>query len=97
MITGYMKVVGVQKMLNKNVPEADGTLRSVAVPGFIKWQEPFFFNGKDPDSVKKAHEAAARHAATYDGKMSIYGCPEMAGPWDDLPRVGEGIGIGEGN
>lgn len=92
MFSGYIKAVGTAKMLNRNVPEEDGTLKSVAVPGFIKWQEQFFFDGRDPDSVKRAYENASRHAATRQGRLSIYGCPEMAGPWDDIPRVGRGIG-----
>lgn len=93
MFSGYIKAVGTARMLNKNVPDhEDGTLRSVTVPGFIKWQEQFFFDGRDPDSVKRAFENAERHAASKQGKLSIYGCPEMAGPWDDLPRVGQGLG-----
>lgn len=88
MITGYIKAVGTTRILSKHNADEE----SVAVPGFIKWQEQFFFNGKDPSSVKRAFDGAERHAAAKQGRLSIYGCPEMAGPWDDLPRVGEGIG-----
>lgn len=88
MITGYIKVVGTATMKNRRNAEGE----SIAVPGFIKWQEPFFFDGRNPDSVKTAFEKAEQYAHSETGKMSIYGCPEMAGPWDDLPRVGQGIG-----
>lgn len=88
MITGYIKAVGTTRILSKHNENEE----SVAMPGFIKWQEQFFFDGRDPDSVKRAYENASRHAAAKQGRLSLYGLPEMAGPWDDLPRVGEGIG-----
>lgn len=88
MITGYFKAVGTAQMLNRRNEEGE----SVAVPGFIKWQETWGYDGRDPDSVKRAYEAAERHASAKQGTVSIYGVPEMAGPWDDLPRVGQGIG-----
>lgn len=88
MITGYIKAVGNARIVSKHNENEE----SVAMPGFIKWQELFFFDGRDPSSVKRAFDGAERHAAAKQGRMSIYGCPEMAGPWDDLPRVGRGIG-----
>lgn len=103
MISGYFKAVGSSLILSKIVsanPETtdDGsTEKNVAVPGFIKYQEFWPFDGRNPASVKKAWDAAEAFAASYQSKrhlprLSVYGRPTFDGPWNGVPAVGEGLG-----
>jgi hypothetical protein len=103
MTNGYMKVVATGTMRTRLVedldaePEEGGSgqrARSVAVPGFIKWQQFWFFDVRDPASVRAAFEAAQAFAMERKGKLSMYGQPPFGGPWDVVQRVGAGIGTG---
>jgi hypothetical protein len=102
-INGYVKVVGLSNVLSKVIdvpPEAteDGSgKKSVAVPGFIKFQDYFFFDSRNPESSRDAVDAARRFSSTrvhdvkHPPKLSIYNRPTFAGPWDEIESVGQGF------
>lgn len=103
MINGYLKVVGSSIVQSKVVattePDEDGDReKSVAVPGFIKYQDFFFFDNRNPDSVKAAMARAQDYISKMQtkkcpAKLAIYNPPTMfQGLWTGLPFVGQGIG-----
>lgn len=103
MTNGYLKVVGSSIVQSKIVatpePDEDGDKeKSVAVPGFIKYQDFFFFDNRNPASVKAAMTAAQAYVSRMQSKkcpakLAIYNPPTtFEGLWTGLPYVGQGIG-----
>jgi hypothetical protein len=105
MTNGYLKVVGSTLVQSKIVsvdPAAteDGSgEKSVAIPGFIKYQEVFFFDNRNPESVKRALTAAQEYIAKHQrnkmlARLSVFNPPAFDGLWSGISHVGQGIGFG---
>jgi hypothetical protein len=96
MITNYMKVVYAERVrpreilpLGTSEPEREN---APAISNYIRRQETFEFDDRRPESIREAYEKTVRLVNEQGGKPSVYRRPFVAGPWDDFPTVGQGLG-----
>lgn len=98
MTNNYFKVTGASKIQMIEVAEdpakvagGEDAFRNVAASGYISWQEFFFFDERDPEQIRRAHEIAHQVAGRMGkgSRFSIYRRPMIGGPWDALAIVGK--------
>jgi hypothetical protein len=99
MTNDYFKVISAKtiRSVEVSIPpeevEDDGELfKNIAAVGYIGTQSLFFFDDRNPDSIRIAFEEACTECASQGGKLSVYRRPKVAGPWDGLPYVGQMVG-----
>ncbi len=61
---------------------------SAASNNWVKEQEFFTFNDRDPDDTRKAFEDAVSFTAARGLKLSVFAKPRLFGPWDEVPVIG---------
>jgi hypothetical protein len=100
MTNSYMKLVSSTKIRTIEVSidpaervEGEDMFKNVAAQGYIGTHEVFFFDDRQPDSIRKAYDdALAANVLFPNAKLSIFRKAKVGGPWDSLPIVGEGLG-----
>ncbi len=64
----------------------EDTKRAVTV------SKTYFFDERNPNSVRRAFDAAKLEVELKGGKLSVYKTPRILGPWTETSTVGQGIG-----
>lgn len=93
MTNGYFKVCALEKIQGISVDGVEGEeAKTIAARGYLRSQETFFYDGNDPSSIRAAWESALTYSGKVAGRISTFKNPNIGGPWDGLPFVGQGIG-----
>lgn len=62
--------------------------RNAALPGYDGTQEFFFFDDRQPESIREAFDHAKACAATRPkARLSVWKTPKVQGPWDGVRSV----------
>lgn len=98
MTNSYWKVCWGTKAIRTNEVPVEGDLgdeiqfRHAAQPGYDGTQEFFFFDDRQPASIRLAYDQAVACAKSRPkARLSVWRTPKVNGPWDGVRSVLEGL------